>query len=453
MTSRFWALLTLLVALVAAGVVLGPRLEGDAPEIGELAPFELGTGKKKVVLQVSDPGSGLRSVELRVDSREGPKSLEARYHPGGLLNGGDTRDEQLELTLDAESLGLPDGAAMLVVVARDWSLRDGLAGNRVERSFPFEIDTVAPKISVESGLTYVHRGGSAAVVYRLGEQVDEDGVRVGGAFFPGHPLPAERTDALARVALFAIPVEAAADPSVLVVARDAAGNESQAAFPVRVLEREFEESTIRLSRGFLDGKVRPLAEAHGLAGSSLGDSFREVNETLRARNEKHIRAIVQNASSTRHWQGGFAQMRGSKVTSRFAEQRSYVWEDRPVSHATHYGFDLASTRRAEVGVANAGEVVFADDLGIYGRCVIVDHGLGVHSLYGHLSQIDVEPGQTLARGHTIGRSGATGLAGGDHLHFAILVGGQYVDPLEWWDPKWVRSHVERRLAPQTPAGG
>jgi murein DD-endopeptidase MepM/ murein hydrolase activator NlpD len=178
-----------------------------------------------------------------------------------------------------------------------------------------------------------------------------------------------------------------------------------------------------------------------------------VNETLRARNEKHIRAIVQNASSTRHWQGGFAQMRGSKVTSRVAERRSYVWEDRPVSHAIHYGFDLASTRRAEVSVANAGEVIFADDLGIYGRCVIVDHGLGIHSLYGHLSQIDVEPGQTLARGHTIGRSGATGLAGGDHLHFAILVGGQYVDPLEWWDPKWVRSHVERRLAPQTPAGG
>jgi murein DD-endopeptidase MepM/ murein hydrolase activator NlpD len=129
--------------------------------------------------------------------------------------------------------------------------------------------------------------------------------------------------------------------------------------------------------------------------------------------------------------------------------RTYTWRSRPISKAVHYGFDLASTSGAEVTAANDGVVVLAEDLGIYGQCVVVDHGLGVHSLYGHLSQTDVGVGDRVAKGGALGRSGATGLAGGDHLHFAILVGGQYVDPLEWWDPKWVRDHVEYRLAAES----
>ena len=138
------------------------------------------------------------------------------------------------------------------------------------------------------------------------------------------------------------------------------------------------------------------------------------------------------------------------MTSKFAERRSYFVAGKKVSRATHYGYDLASTRAAPIPAANAGRVVYAGDLGIYGGCVLIDHGLGVASLYGHLSQIDVSPGDRVERGQSLGRSGATGLAGGDHLHFGILVGGTYVDPLEWWDPKWVASNIEQRLAPFRP---
>jgi murein DD-endopeptidase MepM/ murein hydrolase activator NlpD len=103
-----------------------------------------------------------------------------------------------------------------------------------------------------------------------------------------------------------------------------------------------------------------------------------------------------------------------------------------------------------VGASNAGRVVFADELGIYGNCVLIDHGLGVSSLYGHLSRIDVAPGDVVQRGQTIGLTGQTGLAGGDHLHFAILVGDTYVDPIEWWDPKWIRDHIDARLESPAP---
>ncbi len=454
MTFRFWLLILLLVAIVAALVVIVPRLEGEEPTIAETAPAVLGPDATTLVVEISDEDSGLRSVQVRLVSNGESQTLVERHHPGTFMTGGATGIETIEVPLDAEALGLSDGKATIVVTARDWSLRDGLAGNLAEREIELTVDTSPPKLDVGSGLTYIQRGGSGAAVYRVGEPTASDGVRVADFFFQGHPISqAADADPLLRVAIFAIPVEAPADPQVRVVARDAAGNESEGSFPVRISDRDFDDSTIRLGQRFLDDKVRPLAEKNGLAGRTDAESFQGVNETLRARNEERIRAVIENATSTKHWQGSFAQMANSKVTSRFAERRTYLWQDRPISKAIHYGFDLASTSGAPVTASNAGVVVFADDLGIYGQCVIVDHGLGVHSLYAHLRSMDVAAGDEVARGQTLGRSGATGLAGGDHLHFAILVGGQYVDPLEWWDAKWVRSHVEWRLDPDAAPGG
>lgn len=447
MSARFWILVVLLVVIIAAGVLGLPRVEGTPPTIGEIANLELGHAPQTLVVDVSDADSGLRTVEVRLLAAGGTKTLAAYHFPGSLTSGSDARSKRIEVPLDVSTLGLADGEATLVVVARDWSLRNGLSGNSGEMSTTLRIDTKPPRLEVSSGLTYVYRGGSAAVVYRVGEETDADGVEVADAFFRGYPLAGEASVPGERVAIFAIPVDAPEDPRVRVVARDAAGNESEASFPVRIFERQFSASSITLSRSFLDTKARPLAESNGLAGASLGESFRRVNETLRDLNEQRIREAVRDSSSTRGWQGGFEQMRGSKVTSRFAEKRTYRWNDRPISKATHYGFDLASTRAASVTAANGGTVVFAGDLGIYGRCIIIDHGLGVHSLYGHLSVLNVSLGDTVTKSQGIGRSGATGLAGGDHLHFAILVGEHYVDPLEWWDPKWVRSHIEWRLRP------
>ena len=137
----------------------------------------------------------------------------------------------------------------------------------------------------------------------------------------------------------------------------------------------------------------------------------------------------------------------------FAERRSYFVDGTQVSEATHFGYDLAATANTPITASNAGRVIFAGLLGIYGNCVLVDHGMGITSLYAHLSRIDVKEGEMVAQGQTLGLSGQTGLAGGDHLHFAILVGDSYVDPVEWWDAKWVESHVESQLreAPAAPA--
>ena len=128
----------------------------------------------------------------------------------------------------------------------------------------------------------------------------------------------------------------------------------------------------------------------------------------------------------------------------FAETRTYLYHGRPVDHQTHLGLDLASTEHAPVPAANAGRVVFAGWLVIYGNAVIVDHGYGLMSLYGHMSAISVKPGDVVAKGQQLGNSGSTGLAGGDHLHLEIFVQGKSVDPLEWLDEHWIRDNIAQQ---------
>jgi murein DD-endopeptidase MepM/ murein hydrolase activator NlpD len=114
-----------------------------------------------------------------------------------------------------------------------------------------------------------------------------------------------------------------------------------------------------------------------------------------------------------------------------------------VDQQIHMGEDLASLMNSPVYAGNNGAVVYAEPLGIYGHTVILDHGLGVFSSYSHMSKIDVKVGEKLQKGAVLGQTGTTGLAAGDHLHFAINLQGEFVDPLEWWDPHWLRDQVER----------
>ena len=448
MKRGVWTLLAVLVGLVGLGILAAKRFEGSAPVLVTDEAVVLGPGGSQLIIDLEDSDSGLRSVHVRLLDQAGSRTLTEEKFAGDLLTGANSADrsQRLEIRLDPAELRVPDGTATLVISARDWSWRDGFAGNRTERSIPVLIDTRPPEVQVVSGLTYVDRGGSAAAVYRLGEAVQRDGVRVDTLFYPGFPHPSGEEGL--RVALFAVPVEGPDQPSIRVVATDQAQNEGSVRFPARVQKRVFQQSEIEIGESFVEQVAVPLAQGASLPLGSPSETFRAVNETLRKRNETTIREELAKAPlDQRRWKGAFRQLPGSAVMSRFAELRSYRLAGQPISQARHYGFDLASTAHAPITAAAAGRVVFAQDLGIYGRCVLIDHGLGLSSLYAHLSAIDVEPGDDVEGGAILGRSGATGLAGGDHLHFAVLVGETYVNPLEWWDPKWVRSHIDVRLKP------
>jgi len=442
-SARGWLVVLIVVVFGVIGALSWRRLEGTPPEIRAPEAILVGAEGRSVPLELVDHGAGLRGVTVVLAHAQGEATLFAEELPGSALGGAAAggRELAIEIEIDPSSLPARVEDAFLRISARDWSWRDGLRGNEARREVPVSIDRRPPQVRVATGLTYVRRGGAGVVVYSLSEPAVRDGVVVGDSFFPSFPWGEQ------RVVVYAVPTGAPPNPRIQVEAEDAAGNVARARWPVVVNERELPKANITLPESFLNDKVLELAHAQAIDAPDPAAAFKEINTELRRRNEERIRELLADSAAEKLWDGPFEQLENSQVTSRFAEQRTYFVEGQQVSQATHFGYDLASTRAAPVTASAAGRVVFADDLGIYGNCVLLDHGLGVATLYGHLSRIDVAAGQRVEQGQTLGLSGATGLAGGDHLHFAILVGGEYVDPLEWWDPKWMGSNVEARLAP------
>ena len=145
------------------------------------------------------------------------------------------------------------------------------------------------------------------------------------------------------------------------------------------------------------------------------------------------------------WSGVFERLPRSAPRAGFGDHRFFSYQGKPVGESYHLGFDLASVRNAEVPAANSGRVVFCGNLGIYGNLIVIDHGLGLMSLYSHLNDQLVKAGDVVQRGQIIAHTGSTGLAFGDHLHFGILVGGVEVTPLEWLDPKWIKDNITGRI--------
>ncbi len=124
------------------------------------------------------------------------------------------------------------------------------------------------------------------------------------------------------------------------------------------------------------------------------------------------------------WTGNFAVPVGAKSTDSFGVRRMYNGKVAGV----HRGMDFRAASGTVVKSGNAGVVVLAQPLYFEGNCVIVDHGLGLMSVYMHFSRIDVKPGQRVAKGDRLGLSGATGRVTGPHLHWAIRWDGSALDP-------------------------
>jgi murein DD-endopeptidase MepM/ murein hydrolase activator NlpD len=306
---------------------------------------------------------------------------------------------------------------------------------------------------------FINHGGAEFVVYRAAPPEVVSGVRVGDQFYPGFPASGAGVggaDPSLKVAFFALLWNQDLNTPIELYAKDEAGNETVASFDHRVFPKPFLKSRIELSDTFLQkvvteilGKTPDLNAA--AAGEDLLASFLRINRELRQKNADQILSIASQTAPSMLWKGPFLQLGNSKVESKFADHRTYFYQGKEVDQQVHLGYDLAVTANVPVLAENAGIVLFADYLGIYGNCVIIDHGLGVQSLYGHLSSFDVKAGDRVEKGSQIGRSGMTGLAGGDHLHFAVLIGGRPVSPVEWWDAHWVEDRVTRKI--QEAAGG
>ena len=320
----------------------------------------------------------------------------------------------------------------------------------------FQVRLEPPRIAVLSTHHYVNHGGSEMVVYKATPADIASGVRVGDVEYPGFPAAGagvEGADPSIKVAFFALLYDQPLNTPIAAFARDEAGNQAKANFIDNVFEKPFKKSRIEIDDKFINRVVPDILEhspelkmtAPAQDSPEMLAAFLRVNGELRTINADQIAALAARTSPKRLWDGPFVQLGNSQVEAGFADRRTYIYKGKEVDRQTHLGFDLAVTQHVPVAAANSGTVVNASWLGIYGNCVIIDHGLGVQSLYGHLMSFDVKVGDTVTRGQVVGRSDSTGLAAGDHLHFTLLVGGRMVNPVEWWDPHWVADRVERKL--------
>jgi murein DD-endopeptidase MepM/ murein hydrolase activator NlpD len=223
-----------------------------------------------------------------------------------------------------------------------------------------------------------------------------------------------------------------------VVAKPGSGPPVQQKVLLKLKPRRWRHDRLNLPENFLRRVAADFKVAN--PGDPL-NAYLEVNREMRKANHEKLRQICSQSQPQPLWTGGFQRYLG-KSMARFGDRRSYIYQGRVVDQQVHLGEDLASLVHSPVPATNNGVVVLAEPLGIYGETVVVDHGLGVFSQYSHLSQIDVKVGEEVKKGAVLGKTGITGLAGGDHLHFSMLLQGEFVDPLEWWDAHWLKDQVE-----------
>ncbi|HZA55875.1 MAG TPA: M23 family metallopeptidase, partial [Candidatus Udaeobacter sp.] len=305
------------------------------------------------------------------------------------------------------------------------------------------IDITPPTIELISDDPYINFGGCALIVYKPSADAVNSGVKIGDYFFPGYK--GQTKDPNTYIAFFAHPYNVPEEEKAVLVAADKAGNARQMKLSYTLKDVKYKKSSIPISDEFIQNKVAPLLTDVAARQASPKDIFVKVNHGLRKENEEKIRAVGQKTANTMLWSGPFSQLSNSKVEANFADARTYIYRDQAIDTAYHLGFDLSVTKRYAVEAANSGVVSFVGDLGIYGNTIIIDHGLGLSTLYGHLSSIDVKEGDQVKPQQAIGKTGETGLAVGDHLHFATLLQGIPVLPKEWWDPKWIKDNVTAKL--------
>ncbi len=419
----------LLLILIAGGITAKLTVfESGKPWIEIAGGEALGPELK---IKAGDAKSGLATI--RVEAVQGDKTAELWAEP---IAAG-TRELEKAIALRPLPAGLADGPILIRVTAEDRSWNGGNVAVAEKKAV---VDTKPPRLTVLGGPHYVNQGGVGCVAYSSDEAPAASGLKVGGVEFLGYPLEGNRL-----VVFYALGHGVPAEVSFQAYAADAVGNKTSLAFRPVVKKKAFKSDKIAISDKFLADVLPYFKERDASLQGSDVDVFLSVNRDQRRKDAETIQAVCRETLPRALWSGPFLRLPDSKPMAGYGDARTYVYDGQEIDTQTHLGVDLASLAQSPVPAANAGKVAFAGDLGIYGGTVILDHGQGLFSLYAHLSRIDVEKGKDVARGGALGLTGSTGMAGGDHLHFAMIVQGVFVNPVEWWDAHWIRDNVELKL--------
>jgi len=445
-----WKTFLVLAVLGAVGFGFwGGLRHGPAPLLSLETRYPAVGGTNDITAGFSEPELGLGNIRIEVAQGERVEEVARREftRPGPFRLTADdiTTEATLETTIGSANLPwLTDGEVTIRVVA------DRLTGPlrahdvvTLERKLPVRLRP--PRLEVLDGRASVRQGGTSVAVLRVGENAIRSGVRAGQYESKSHPMPEAPPDR--RLVLYAVPWDLDGDLEIRAFAEDDAGNRAEVPFVTSLRRVDPRRDTIEISDRFLERVVPAISSrtpGFDTSGSLL-EQYLRINGEYRRNSLEIIRLLTDRSADRFLWSEPFLQLPRSARKAGFAETRSYTYHGRTVDQQTHLGLDLASTRNAPVPSAADGRVMYAGWLAIYGNVVVIDHGCGLMTAYGHLDAIDVADGDTVARGQHIGITGTTGLAGGDHLHFEVFVGGYSVNPMEWLDERWIRNNLASRV--------
>lgn len=409
--------------------------EREAPQIVLTKEIDWNL-KDPIHVQIGDQ-SGLKSVKVSLFDGEKSVELENRQIKSN------EPIVDLNITFPKTGFGANKKLFELSVEAVDASKWNFFSGNIANAKAIVKVDTRRPEVTVMGSSYKIMKGGAAVVVFKAQDEAMKSlyiETNFGKKFYPS-PFYKDGY----YISLVAWPTRAE-NFSAAVVAIDRAGNVTKAHIPYFLQDRKYRVSTIQLEDKFLDGKIADLVSEMAPERSNLErlEKFKFVNETMRNGNEDIILNVTSGVPTELvkgFYVKPFYPLRNGKVVASFGDHRYYEYQKQPVSESYHLGLDLASNAQAPMQTSNDGVVVLARENGIYGNNIIIAHGLGVYSLYGHCSSFLVKEGDVVKAGDVIAKTGTTGLALGDHVHFGMYVQGVDVRPEEWMDEVWLKESV------------
>ena len=348
------------------------------------------------------------------------------------------------VTFEAGKTAVPslkDGKARIVVEA----VSNDLRGAMDSAARDVNVILAPPRVIPDDLQHYVNQGGMELVTFSVSGSRSESGVKNGNYAFRSFPMPGSNTDQ--RFSMFAFPWDLPSDTVPLVFARNEAGTEVNGHFRVKVFPKKFRERDFDLNDELLAKLVTSVDPTGQLApGPDMLSRFLKINGEMRKKNNEQLAALRFKTEEKMLWNGPFLHF--GKEEADFADVRNYVYHGKRVDQQVHLGFDLSDVQNGPVNAANDGRVVWASDLGIYGNCIVLDHGYSLQSIYGHMREIDVKVGDMVRKGQKMGIAGQTGLAGGVHVHFSMQIDGVQTNPREWWDEHWIKDRILSKLAPE-----
>jgi murein DD-endopeptidase MepM/ murein hydrolase activator NlpD len=355
------------------------------------------------------------------------------------------RSTDIELKMPKEANDkIKSGTWKLLVQVCDTSLINKIYDNCTVAAVDIEADTKPPVVNLLAKSKTIAKGGSALVVFEANDtNLKSVYIEAGGKRF----MPQIYKQKPYYATLIAWPYRQK-HLGAQIVAIDRAGNKTIKKLGFEVVYKKYQVSWIHATNHFIKGRITEVAKTDPQFAHIANpvERFKAVNEAMRLKNEKLIHKLASRISN-KPIDGWiihrFYPLKSAKLVADFGVERHYYYDNpkKEISRAYHLGFDLASVRHAPIISSNAGRVIYAAKNGIYGNMPMIDHGFGLCTLYGHCSQVFVEKGDEVKAGEMIARTGKTGLALGDHLHFGILVHGIEVWPMDWMEENWIRKNI------------